>query len=115
MVDDDDDNNDPGGGDIDLLVPRAFTSVRPRRDDADDNNKRELTAFSWERLRRRHVVVRTNGFTVRGLLHGIDEDSLYLRGELRWWVLPMTTVTSVVRDPERVDDDHDDDDGDGDV
>ncbi len=76
--------------------------------DSDDR----LTAFSFARLRRKPVIVRTNGFNVRGMLHGVDETDLYLRGELRWFVLPLQTITSVVRDHDVSDDDDDDDDDD---
>lgn len=70
---------------------------------------RALTAFCFDRLRRKQVIVRTNGFNVRGMLHGVDETDLYLRGEFRWFVLPLATITSVITDPDAVDDDDDDD------
>lgn len=104
--DDADDADDVDDGSIDLLVPSRFSIARPRRDDDDS-----LGPFSWQRWLRRAVIVRANGFTVRGQLHGVDEESLYLRGELRWFVLPLATITSVVRDPEAdADDGRDDDD-----
>ncbi len=54
------------------------------------------------------MVVRSNGFTVRGRLEGVDEDDVYLRGEFRWFVLPMSTITSVRRDPDAAADDDSD-------
>ena len=110
-----------------LRVPRArFTRIIPRlshlsnikrtRDDKiavraasqmnDDDT--ELKPFSFGPLRHRAVIVRANGFVYRGRLHGVDETDLYLRGELRWWVLPLPSITSVVRDQDASDDDDDD-------
>ncbi len=102
--DDDDDKNDNNGA-IDVLVPAAFAVTLPRRDD----DVRPTSNDPWRTLRRKRVVVRANGFTVRGRLEGVDDDDVYLRGELRWFVLPMSTVTSVVRDDEADDADDADD------
>lgn len=88
-----------------MLVPSSFSITRPLRRDDDDTR---LGAFSFDRLRRQPVIVRANGFTVRGTLHGVDETDLYLRGELRWFVLPLTTITSVIKDPDVASDDDDD-------
>ncbi len=102
-ADDDDD-------DLVDIVPAAVAHVREPRDDAPP---RVLTAPSFARLLRRRVVVVAAGLTYRGVLHGADDTDLYLRGELRWLVLPLETVRSVERDRE-VDDDDDDEVGDDD-
>ena len=96
-----DGNGDGDDDDVDLLVPAAFAVILPRRDD----DAPQATDDPWRTLRRQRVVVRSNGFTVRGRLEGVDDDDVYLRGELRWFVLPMHTITSVVRDPDARDDD----------
>lgn len=57
--------------------------------------KDELQAFSLEALRYKQVVVTHDGFTYRGLLIGADESELYLKGPLRYVVLPMDRITSV--------------------
>lgn len=92
-----------------MLVPSSFSITRPLRRDDDD---KRLGAFSFERLRRKPVIVRANGFTVRGTLHGVDETDLYLRGELRWFVLPLTSITSVIKDPDIATDEDDEDEHD---
>jgi hypothetical protein len=94
---------------IDLLVPQGFATTLPRRDEIDGR----LTPHTFEVLKHRAVVVVANGFTYKGVLHGADDDDLYLKGALRWWVLPMGSVGSVRRDPD-VDVDDEDDDNDGD-
>lgn len=103
------DGDDDDGNPLDVLVPAAFAVTLPRRED----EPRRTSDDPWRALRKKRVIVRSNGFTVRGRLEGVDDDDVYLRGELRWFVLPMSTVTSVVRDPD--DDDGDDDDDDDSV
>ncbi len=93
--------------DVDLLVPSAFTVTLAGRDD-----DQPLKAWTFETLKNRLVVVRANGFVYRGRLVGADEEELYLRGELRWFVLPLSTVTAVKPDPDAPPDDDDDDDDD---
>lgn len=55
----------------------------------------ELPAFTFESLKGERVEVRANGFTYRGVLVGADEGELYLRGEMRWVVLPLSDVSEV--------------------
>ena len=57
----------------------------------------------------RRVVLRVGGFDVAGEFRGADEDDVYLRGELRWFVYPMSSVTGV-RLVDDVDDDGNEDD-----
>ena len=98
-----------GDDDDDLvdIVPAAVARVLEPRNTAPP---RVPSAHSFARLLRRRVVVVAEGITYRGVLCGADETDLYLRGELRWLVLPLEKVRSVDRDHERNDDDPDDDD-----
>jgi hypothetical protein len=90
----------PDAGDDDLtdIVPAVVVAARPPR---DLSAPRAPSAPSFARLLRRHVVVVAGGITYRGLLHGADDTDLYLRGELRWFVLPLDTVRAVEPDAER--------------
>ena len=54
-----------------------------------------LRAHSFEALRHTMVEVDANGFRYRGRLVGADEHEIFLRGETRWWVLPLMQVTAV--------------------
>lgn len=92
MNDDDDDLADVVP--VPLLLPRAFTEARP------------LSSFSFARLMGRRVRLRVNGFDVTGEFRGADEDEVYLRGELRWFVYPLASVTGVTL----LDDDREDED-----
>jgi hypothetical protein len=58
-----------------------------------------LPAFSLDELKGADVVVRANGFIYRGVLIGADETEIYLRGETRYVVLPLASVTDLK--PER--------------
>ncbi len=112
MIDDDDhaDDDHADGVDVDAahdvddafddIVPAGFAAVVPKRFEPE-----RLRPHSFEALRHRAVVVRANGFVYRGVFAGCDEAELYLKGELRWWVLPLDTVTAVAIDVERDDDD----------
>lgn len=51
--------------------------------------------FSFEALRFKQVIVISSGFIYRGELMGADETDLYLKGPLRYLVLPMDRVTSI--------------------
>lgn len=58
-------------------------------------------AFTFESLKGERVVVRANGFVYRGVLIGADEGELYLRGEMRWVVLPLADISDVQPDRAR--------------
>jgi hypothetical protein len=111
-VNDDDDGQDDdvvvGAGiddaDLNDVVPVAFAT--PRR----PKPERRLTDFSFQKLLGRRVVLRVNGFDVAGVFRGADEDDVYVRGELRWFVYPMASVTGLTV----IDDDGDNDDDDDD-
>jgi hypothetical protein len=76
-------------------VPASFAVTIAPRDRA------EVGRHTFESLKNEKVVVRANGFIYRGLLVGADEGELYLRGEMRWWVLPLAHVTDVAKDDAR--------------
>jgi hypothetical protein len=78
--------NDDDLGDIvpvPLLQPRPLREVQP------------LSAFSFSRLLGRRVRLRVNGFDVTGEFRGADEDEVYLRGELRFFVYPLASVSGL--------------------
>lgn len=78
------------------VVPVALGIEVPRR------VRQDLPRFTFEDLKGARVRVRANGFDYRGVLVGADEHELYLRGDLRWVVLPLADVTDVRPDePER--------------
>lgn len=93
-------------------VPTAFTVTVAKRE------PQELARHTFESLKGEKVIVRANGFVYRGTLVGADEGELYLRGEMRWVVLPLGVITGCVKDdakdvplggPERFEPPHDPD------
>lgn len=87
MVDEDDD--EIVGPDS---VPAGFAVTVASRE------RTELARHTFESLKGEKVIVRANGFLYRGVLVGADEGELYLRGEMRWVVLPLAHITDVVKD-----------------
>ena len=120
MVDDDDSDEEDAAyavvGEADDrdafvdVVPAAFAVAVGRR----DAEPGRLARHSFDALKHRAVILVANGFTYRGVFVGADDDDVYLRGELRWFVLPLATVSSIVRDPAVPVDDDDDAEEDGD-
>ncbi len=51
--------------------------------------------FSFEAMRFQWVEVRSQGILYRGVLIGADSDEIFLKGVLRWIILPLEKVTSV--------------------
>ena len=100
-------DDDDGGDDLADIVPASVSALRARR--RDDDGARPLTAHSFAALRHKRVVVVARGVTYRGVLHGADEHDLYLRGALRWFVLPLEDVRSVARDDSDNDSENDSD------
>ena len=82
--------------DDDALVPTGFTHI-VRKPDGDT-----LKPYSLEAMRGKKVIMRANGFSYRGVLVGADESEIYIRGEMRWIVMPLSTVTDVRLDDARV-------------
>jgi hypothetical protein len=79
--------------DDDPLVPAPFTQTVAKRERVD------LKPYTLEGLKGERVLVRANGFEYRGILIGADEGELYLRGDLRYVVLPLEHVTAIKREP----------------
>ena len=57
--------------------------------------RHDAPAWTLDGMKGVYVRVRANGFDYRGVLIGADEGELYLRGELRWVVLPLADITDV--------------------
>lgn len=87
MTDEDDDVKEG----LDAIPAGFAVTVAPRE-------RTELARHTFESLKGEKVIVRANGFIYRGLLVGADEGELYLRGEMRWVVLPLAHITDVVKD-----------------
>ena len=84
--------SDPEDEDHDALcdvVPVPVTTIVGRR------VREAAPAWTIEGLKGVSVRVRANGFEYRGVLIGADDGELYLRGELRWVVLPLADITDV--------------------
>jgi hypothetical protein len=67
------------------MSPRARTRKAPR----------PAIHSALEELRWKRVLVRAHGIIYRGVLIGADDDDVYLKGELRYLVLPMERITSI--------------------
>lgn len=92
MIDDGKRNDDEDDDVPPDALPAGFAvTVAPRE-------RTELARHTFESLKGEKVIVRANGFLYRGVLIGADEGELYLRGEMRWVVLPLAYVTDVVKD-----------------
>lgn len=52
-------------------------------------------AFTFEQLRFKQVEVMADGILYRGMLIGADEYDLFIKGRLRWLILPLDKITSV--------------------
>ena len=76
------------GNPIDDLVPTEI-AVTVRRDD------RHLQPFDLEELKGERVEIYANGFTYRGVLQGADEREVYLKGQTRWWTIPLERIATL--------------------
>jgi hypothetical protein len=72
-----------------------LAATKPKRTDDGE----ALPPHTFELLKGRRVDVVANGFSYQGTLVGADESDLYLKGDLRWLVLPLATVRSVKEAP----------------
>jgi len=102
---DDEDGLPPDVSLEDDLADVVPTALSQRRERAEPTT---LRAHSFASLMYRRVHLRVHGFDVTGEFRGADEDDVYVRGELRWFVYPIASVTSLT-----VLDEPDDDDDDG--
>lgn len=60
-----------------------------------------LKGFSFEQMRFKRVEVIASGVLYRGVLIGADENDVFLKGRLRWLILPLDRVTSIRLEGER--------------
>lgn len=51
--------------------------------------------FSFDEMRFCWVEVVSQGIVYRGVLIGADDKDVYLRGALRWLILPLDRITSI--------------------
>ena len=54
-----------------------------------------LEEFSFDRFRFKQVEVLANRMTYRGVFLGVDERTVYLKGRLRYLLLPLELVRSI--------------------
>ena len=71
------------------VIPVPLVAKRPKR------SEEQLEEHTFESMRGERVVVWSNGVRFGGRLVGADEDDLYLRGDTRYWALPLSNVSSV--------------------
>ena len=57
--------------------------------------------FSFDDLRFKRVEVVSSGILYRGVLIGADESDIFLKGNLRWLILPLERVSSVRLDGQK--------------
>jgi hypothetical protein len=63
--------------------------------DSGKNTADLLKVFSFEQMRFRRIEVMADGVLYRGILIGADSSDIYIKGALRWLVLPLDKITSV--------------------
>jgi len=63
--------------------------------DSTDKQSELLQRFSFDKLRFKKIDVMSSGVLYRGILIGADESDIYLKGALRWLILPLDRVTSI--------------------
>jgi hypothetical protein len=51
--------------------------------------------FTFDKLRFKSIEVISSGILYRGILIGADESDIYMKGRLRWLILPIETITSL--------------------
>jgi hypothetical protein len=51
--------------------------------------------WTFDKLRFKKIEVMAAGILYRGVLIGADDVDLYIKGRLRWLILPIETVTSL--------------------
>ncbi|MBW1809517.1 MAG: hypothetical protein JRJ87_15075 [Deltaproteobacteria bacterium] len=63
--------------------------------DSTDKQADLLQRFSFDKLRFKRIDVISSGILYRGILIGADETDIYLKGALRWLILPLDRITSI--------------------
>ena len=61
----------------------------------DGEEKKGPERYGFEQLKNRQVEVRADGIIYKGTLIGADDEWLYLKGNLRWLILPLEKVSNV--------------------
>ena len=51
--------------------------------------------FTFDKLRFKNIEVIADGIIYKGVLIGADETDIYMKGRLRWLILPIETITSL--------------------
>ena len=51
--------------------------------------------FTFDKLRFENIEVIAAGILYRGVLIGADDVDIYIKGRLRWLILPIETITSL--------------------
>ena len=51
--------------------------------------------FTFDKLRFKNIEVMAAGILYRGVLIGADDVDIYIKGRLRWLILPIETITSL--------------------
>ena len=51
--------------------------------------------FTFDKLRFKNIEVISTGILYRGVLIGADDTDIYMKGRLRWLILPIETITSL--------------------
>ena len=54
-----------------------------------------LKGFSFEQMRFKNIEVISAGVLYRGVLIGADEHDIFIKGRLRWLILPLDRITSI--------------------
>ncbi len=63
--------------------------------DPGDQSKELPEKFTFEQLRFKSIEVISAGILYRGILIGADDREIYLKGHLRWLILPIDAITSL--------------------
>lgn len=59
-------------------------------------NQEELPEkFTFDKLRFKSIEVVAAGILYRGVLIGADDVDIYMKGRLRWLILPIETISSL--------------------
>ena len=51
--------------------------------------------FTFDKLRFKNIEVISAGILYQGVLIGADDTDIYMKGRLRWLILPIETITSL--------------------
>jgi hypothetical protein len=63
--------------------------------DPGDHREEPPEKFTFDQLRFKSIEVMSAGILYRGILIGADDADIYMKGRLRWLILPIETITSL--------------------